>query len=116
MTSLEPVQLTGDLVVLDPLSIDDHDALVEATTDGEPWILTYTGVPAPKRCTSAIDRYLAQQANATMTAFTVRRRDSRTGPRHDHLLQRAANLSFGGVVPSNLLGERAFSRGIYTDS
>ena len=28
----------------------------------------------------------------------------------------AASLSFGGVMPGNLLGERAFSRGIYTDS
>ncbi len=75
MTFLEPVQLIGDLVVLDPLSVDDHDALVEAATDGELWMLTYTGVPRPAEMHSAIDRYLAQQANATMTAFTVLRRD-----------------------------------------
>ena len=76
MTFLEPVQLTGDLVVLDPLSVDDHDALVEAATDGELWMLTYTGVPGPGEMRSAIDRYLVQQANATMMAFTVRRRDT----------------------------------------
>jgi N-acetyltransferase len=76
MIFLEPVQLTGDLVVLDPLSVDDHDALVEAATDGALWILTYTGVPGPGEMHSAIDGYLAQQANATMMAFTVRRRDT----------------------------------------
>jgi hypothetical protein len=34
VTFLEPVTLSGDLVVLDPLRVDDHDALVEAAADG----------------------------------------------------------------------------------
>ena len=42
MTSLElpaiaPITLTGKYVVLEPLSPDHHDGLVEAARDGELW-------------------------------------------------------------------------------
>jgi RimJ/RimL family protein N-acetyltransferase len=76
VTFLEPVTLSGDLVVLDPLRVDDHDALVEAAADGHLWTLTYTGVPRPEEVHTAIDGYLAQQAEGTMMAFTIRRRDT----------------------------------------
>jgi RimJ/RimL family protein N-acetyltransferase len=70
---LSPVTLTGDLVTLEPLSVDHHDALVAAASDGRLWELWYTSVPSPETMRADIDRKLAEP---TTLPFTVRRNDT----------------------------------------
>ncbi|MDO9071829.1 MAG: GNAT family protein [Rubrivivax sp.] len=66
-----PVTLTSPHVRLEPLSPSHHDALCEATRDGELWQLWYTSVPAPEGMAAEIQRRLALQATASMLPFTV---------------------------------------------
>lgn len=72
MAFIEPVVLTGDLVKLDPLLAQDHDALVEAAADGQLWSLSYTRVPTPDQMLRAIEDGLAQRAAGALMPFTVR--------------------------------------------
>ena len=58
---IEPITLTGQYVVLEPLNRAHHDGLVEAVRDGELWKLWYTSVPAPEAMAAEIDRRLALQ-------------------------------------------------------
>lgn len=74
MPFLLPVTLGGELVLLAPLTPDDHDGLVEAVSDGDLWTLTNAGVPHPDEMRAAIDWRLAQQRAGTMLPFTVRRK------------------------------------------
>ncbi len=71
--SLQPVVLTGGLVVLQPLHPDHHDELVAAASDGRLWELWYTSVPSPEGMRAEIDRRLAEQSAGRMLPFTVRR-------------------------------------------
>jgi RimJ/RimL family protein N-acetyltransferase len=73
---LEPLRLTGELVVLEPLLFEHHDDLVAAAGDGRLWELWYTSVPAPGGMRAEIDRRLAEQAAGTMLPFTTRRADT----------------------------------------
>lgn len=41
MTTLEPVELSGGIVRLEPLSHDHEAGLVDAVRDGELWTLWY---------------------------------------------------------------------------
>lgn len=79
MTSIEPLTLTGRHVVLEPLSQDHHQALVEAAQDGELWKLWYTSVPSPQGMRAEIDRRLARQHQGSMLPFTTRLIDPATG-------------------------------------
>ena len=79
MTSLEPIILTGQHVVLEPLSHAHHDGLVEAARDGELWKLWYTSVPAPQNMATEIDRRLGLQQAGSMLPFTTRLLDPATG-------------------------------------
>jgi RimJ/RimL family protein N-acetyltransferase len=72
MSFLEPVVLESDHVVLEPLSHEHHDGLVEAVRDGELWKLWYTRIPRPESVPDEIDSRLAQQRAGTMLPFTVR--------------------------------------------
>lgn len=76
MSFLEPVTLTGTLVVLEPLSHDHHDGLVAAVEDGRLWTLSYTAIPGPDGMAAEIDRRLGLQAAGSMLAFAARRRDT----------------------------------------
>ncbi len=76
MPFLEPVTLTGDLVVLEPLRAEHHDALVAAAADGELWTLWYTSVPTPEGMAAEVERRLALAGAGSMLPFTVRRRDT----------------------------------------
>jgi RimJ/RimL family protein N-acetyltransferase len=71
--TLDPVVLTGDRVVLEPLEPAHADELVAAATDGRLWELWYTSVPSPEGMRAEIDRRLAEQAAGRMLPFTVRR-------------------------------------------
>jgi N-acetyltransferase len=73
---VEPVTLTGDLVTLEPLREDHHDALVEAASDGRLWELWYTFVPSPETMRADIAEKLGRQAAGEMLPFTVRRNDT----------------------------------------
>jgi RimJ/RimL family protein N-acetyltransferase len=73
---LEPVRLTGELVVLEPLLFEHHDELVAAASDGRLWELWYTSVPAPGGMRAEIHRRLAEQAAGTRLPFTTRRADT----------------------------------------
>jgi len=77
MTALVPVELTGEIVRLEPLSHDHAAGLVEATKDGELWKLWYTSVPTPDGMEAEIDRRLALQDAGTMIPFVTR--DLRSG-------------------------------------
>ncbi|MET3921998.1 GNAT family protein [Arthrobacter sp. UYEF20] len=76
---LEPITLTGRHVVLEPLSQDHHDGLVDAARDGELWHLWYTSVPAPDGMAAEISRRLALQDAGSMLPFTTRLIDPATG-------------------------------------
>ncbi|MGO3258040.1 GNAT family N-acetyltransferase [Corynebacterium variabile] len=77
MTALVPVELTGEIVRLEPLSHDHAAGLVEATKDGELWKLWYTSVPMLDGMEAEIDRRLALQDAGTMIPFVTR--DLRSG-------------------------------------
>ncbi|CAN7505059.1 GNAT family N-acetyltransferase [Arthrobacter sp. LjRoot14] len=79
MTSIEPITLTGQHVVLEPLSRAHHDGLVEAARDGELWKLWYTSVPGPEGMAAEIDRRLRLQEVGSMLPFTTRLLDPATG-------------------------------------
>ena len=79
MNNLRPLTLTGQYVVLEPLSPDHHDGLVEAARDGELWQLWYTSVPAPEQMAAEIERRLALQERGSMLPFTTRLLDPATG-------------------------------------
>lgn len=66
-----PVSLRGAHAALTPLAAEHHDALCEATRDGELWKLWYTAVPSPEGMAAEIERRLGLQATGSMLPFTV---------------------------------------------
>ena len=66
-----PVSLRGPHAALEPLATEHHDALCEATRDGELWKLWYTGVPSPEDMAAEIERRMQMQAAGSMLPFTV---------------------------------------------
>jgi RimJ/RimL family protein N-acetyltransferase len=77
VTTLEPVELSGGIVRLEPLSHDHEAGLVEAVRDGDLWKLWYTAVPTPDGMGEEIDRRLALRDAGSMIPFATR--DLRTG-------------------------------------
>jgi RimJ/RimL family protein N-acetyltransferase len=65
------VSLHGAHAVLAPLAPEHHDALCEATRDGELWKLWYTAVPSPEGMAAEIERRLGLQATGSMLPFSV---------------------------------------------
>ena len=68
---LTPLALRGTYAVLEPLSHQRHDELVEAVKDGELWKLWYTFVPSPGKMREDIDHRLALQEQGSMLPFAV---------------------------------------------
>ncbi len=78
MMPIQPLTLAGQLVTLEPLSMDHHDGLVAAAQDGELWNLWYTSVPRPEGMGAEIERRLELARQGQMVPFTARRNaDSR---------------------------------------
>ena len=77
--AITPVTLSGTHVVLEPLSHDHHDGLVDAVSDGELWKLWYTTVPSPEGMRAEIDRRLGLQQEGSMLPFVTRLRGRETG-------------------------------------
>ncbi len=71
MAFAEPVTLTGQKVVLEPLTAAHADAMEVAAADGQLWKLWYTSVPAPGRMAAEIERRLGLQRSGSMLPFAV---------------------------------------------
>jgi len=64
---IEPVQLQGRHVRLEPLAVTHVEGLRAATADGELWRLWYTSVPAPEGVSAYVEKALAlRQSGAAM--------------------------------------------------
>lgn len=74
---ITPITLTGEQVVLEPLTPEHAPALAAAVADGELWKLWYTFVPAPDAVAAYIEAALADNARGGL-AFAVRERASDT--------------------------------------
>lgn len=71
-----PGTLSGRLVTLEPLALDQLEGLAEASRDGELWKLWYTAIPAPDEMETEIRRRLRLQEEGSMLPFTARRNDT----------------------------------------
>lgn len=76
MLPIDPLTLTGRHVTLEPLALQQRDALALAAADGEVWRRWYTSVPAPAAMQAEIQRRLELQAQGSMLPFAVRRNDT----------------------------------------
>ena len=72
MITLKPVVLERHGIRLEPLSIDHHDPLVAAASDGKLWELFFTSVPAPGETSTYIGDALAGQRDGHMLPWAVR--------------------------------------------
>lgn len=70
--------LSGEYVILEPLSMDHLPALSLAVADGELWNLWYTSVPHPGEMKAYIKAALEAEKRGEALAFAVRCRDSGT--------------------------------------
>jgi RimJ/RimL family protein N-acetyltransferase len=76
MHLLSPITLKGQFAHLEPLSLDHHDALIAAVSDGKLWKLWYTAIPKPDHMRAEIERRLQLQQQGSMLPFVVRRVDT----------------------------------------
>jgi len=75
---IEPITLTGEVAIVEPLAPEHHDELVAAAEDGQLWKLWYTSVPNPASARSYIEAALALRRDAHGMPFVVRERASGT--------------------------------------
>lgn len=68
---IEPVTLTGFNVILEPLSPEHKDGLIEAVKDGELWDLWFTSVPTPEKVADYIKTALDMRENAGAMPYAV---------------------------------------------
>src|SRR5262245_56835456 len=78
MIQPKPIRLEGHGILLEPLSLDHHDALVAAASDGELWGLWFTTIPDPAGMRKYIDDALAGQGAGHMLPWVVRELSSDT--------------------------------------
>ena len=71
---IEPVTLTGERVMIEPLAREHEEGLRAAARDGELWKLWFTSVPAPDRVTSYIETALDWRDRLGAMPFVVRER------------------------------------------
>lgn len=71
MSFVPPVTLSGQHVLLEPLSHEHRDDLRDAVRDGELWKLWYTAIPAPDDMGEEIDRRLRLRSLGSMFPFAV---------------------------------------------
>ena len=68
----QPVVLEGYGVRLEPLTLEHHDALVAAASDGRLWELWFTAVPEPRATRAYIVNALAGREAGHMLPWAVR--------------------------------------------
>jgi RimJ/RimL family protein N-acetyltransferase len=71
MSWLEPVTLSGNHAILEPLDHRHEPDLIEAVRDGKLWELWYTNVPRDTDMAKEIDRRLGLQADGSMLPFAA---------------------------------------------
>ena len=72
MISPKPATLEANGVRLEPLSMEHHDGLVAAASDGRLWELFFTSVPEPDRTRAYIAQALDGQKAGHMLPWAVR--------------------------------------------
>jgi N-acetyltransferase len=72
MITVQPIQLEGHGVRLEPLTPAHADALRTAASDGRLWELWYTAVPEPSQVETYIEAALAGQRDGRMLPWAVR--------------------------------------------
>ena len=72
----QSITLSGRHAMLEPLSFEHQDALIEAVRDGELWKLWYTAIPSPEDMRVEIERRLGLQKAGSMLPFAVRSQSS----------------------------------------
>lgn len=71
---VEPVTLSGEHAVLEPMAREHAPALAEAARDGELWRLWYTSVPVPDAIAAYVDTALDMREDKGAMPFVVRER------------------------------------------
>jgi RimJ/RimL family protein N-acetyltransferase len=69
---VEPVTLTGTVVVLEPLAGSHAEALARAASDGELWNLWFTSVPRPEATADWVAEALDMRERLGALPFVVR--------------------------------------------
>lgn len=77
MAFVDPVSLSRDGVLLEPLSQGHVQGLEEAAADGELWLNRVTSVPGPGEVGAYVDTALAERESGERCAFAVL--EERTG-------------------------------------
>jgi N-acetyltransferase len=72
MISLQPIELEGHGVRLEPLGLEHERELAAAAADGALWELWYTSVPAPTETRGYVETALAGQREGSMLPWAVR--------------------------------------------
>jgi RimJ/RimL family protein N-acetyltransferase len=70
--SPKPAVLEAHGIRLEPLSLDHHDGLVAAASDGKLWELFFTSVPEPDKTRAYIEQALEGQKAGHMLPWAVR--------------------------------------------
>ena len=68
---IELVTPTGEKIILEPLSMEHKDGLIEAVKDGELWNLWFTSVPSPDKVENYIKTALDMRENTGAMPFAV---------------------------------------------
>ncbi len=69
---IQPVELQGEHVMLEPLGLEHAAEMTEAVKDGELWRLWYTHIPSPETVVDYIETALGMRASEGALAFVVR--------------------------------------------
>ncbi|WP_299008048.1 GNAT family protein [uncultured Shewanella sp.] len=63
--------LQGEVVILEPLTLEHKDALIKASEDGEAWKLWYTTVPKPEEIEDYVKKAMSNRQKGDL-AYVVR--------------------------------------------
>jgi len=104
MTTLAPVHLEDDHVLLEPLHTDHAPALEAAAADGELWRLWFTSAPPPGTSADYVAAALAGQATGRMLPFAVREK------RYGEIVGTTRYYDFDPALPRVAIGYTWYAR------
>ena len=70
-TWLNPIELSGKSVKLEPLTLDHAEGLIDAVKDGDLWQLWYTSTPKPEEVTHYIEVAIQEFEDGKSLPFAV---------------------------------------------
>jgi len=73
---IQPITLTGNHAILEPLSLVHLDGIKEAVQDGELWKLWFTSIPSPDKAEEYINIALDMRENKGAMPFIIREKES----------------------------------------